>query len=148
MHALGRHLVLELNGCNPKLLNDVKRVEEILVAAAKIAKATIVGTHFHQFSPFGISGVVVIAESHVAVHTWPEHGYAAVDIFTCGETLTPEDAAQYLVEKFQARQPSLIELKRGLIPDSKPAKVATAKVTKVAKEVFAYGRPKELQVVS
>src|SRR5207249_1931097 len=60
LHALGRHLVLELNGCNPKLLNDVKRVEEIMVAAAKIAKATIVGTHFHQFSPFGISGVVVV----------------------------------------------------------------------------------------
>ena len=147
MHALGRHLLLELNGCNTKLLNDIKRVEEILVNGAKLAKATIVGTHFHQFSPFGISGVVVIAESHVAVHTWPEHGYAAVDIFTCGETLSPEVAAQYLVEKFQSRQPSLIELKRGLIPDSKPAKVAP-KVTKEAKEVFAYGRSKELQVVS
>jgi len=118
-----------------------------MVAAAKVAKASIVGSHFHQFSPYGISGVVVIAESHVAIHTWPEHGYAAVDIFTCGETLSPEVAAQYLVEKFQARQPSLIELKRGLIPDSKSAKVA-AKVTKEAKEVFAYGRPKELQVVS
>ena len=140
--------MLELNGCNPKLLNDVKRVEEIMVSAAKLAKATIVGTHFHQFSPFGISGVVVIAESHVAVHTWPEHGYAAVDIFTCGETLIPEVAAQYLVQKFQARQPSLIELKRGLIPDSKPAKVASAKVAKVGQEVFAYGPPKELQVVS
>lgn len=147
MQALGRHLLLELNGCNPKLLNDVKRVEEIMVAAAKIAKATIVGSHFHQFSPFGISGVVVIAESHVAIHTWPEHGYAAVDIFTCGETLSPEIAAQYLVQKFQSRQPSLMELKRGLIPDSKPSKVA-AKVAKEAKEVFAYGRPKELQVVS
>ena len=147
MHALGRHLVLELNGCNPKLLGDVKRVEEAMVAAAKIAKATIVGVHFHQFSPFGVSGVVVIAESHVAIHTWPEHAYAAVDIFTCGETLNSELAAQYLVEKFQSRQPSLMELKRGLIPDSKPAKVS-AKVTTEAKEVFAYGRPKELQVVS
>jgi len=140
-------LVLELNGCNPKLLGDVKRVEDIMVAAAKIAKATIVGVHFHQFSPFGVSGVVVIAESHVAIHTWPEHAYAAVDIFTCGETLNSELAAQYLVEKFQSRQPSLMELKRGLIPDSQPAKVS-GKVTKEAKEVFAYGRPKELQVVS
>ena len=119
-----------------------------MVTAAKIAKATIVGTHFHQFSPYGISGVVVIAESHVAIHTWPEHGYAAVDIFTCGETLSPEIAAQFLVEKFQARQPSLMELKRGLIPDSKPARVASAKVAKVAQEVFTYGPPKELQVVS
>ena len=147
MHALGRHLVLELNGCNPKLLGDVKRVEDIMVAAAKIARATVVGVHFHQFSPFGVSGVVVIAESHLAIHTWPEHAYAAVDIFTCGETLNSELAAQYLVEKFQSRQPSLMELKRGLIPDSQPAKVS-GKVTKEAKEVFAYGRPKQLQVVS
>ena len=148
MHALGRHLLLELNGCNPKLLNDVKRVEEIMVAGAKIAKATIVGTHFHQFSPFGISGIIVIAESHVSIHTWPEHGYAAVDIFTCGETLQPEVAARFFVDKFQARNPSLVEMKRGILPDAKPAKVATAKVDKVAKEVFPYGRPKELQVVS
>lgn len=143
MHALGRHLLLELNGCNSKLLNDIKRVEDFMVAGAKLAKATIIGSHFHQFSPFGISGVVIIAESHVAIHTWPEHGYAAVDIFTCGETLQPEVAAQYFVDKFQARHPSLFEMKRGLIPDSKPAKVA-----KVAKDLFPYDRPKELQVVS
>jgi S-adenosylmethionine decarboxylase proenzyme len=118
-------------------------VEEVMVAGAKLAKATIIGSHFHQFSPFGISGVVVIAESHLAIHTWPEHGYAAVDIFTCGETLQPEVAAQYLVDKFQARHPSLFEMKRGLIPDSKPAKVA-----KAAKEIFPYDSPKELQVVS
>ena len=118
-----------------------------MLATAKVAKATIVGSHFHQFSPFGVSGVVVIAESHLAIHTWPEYGYAAIDIFTCGETLGTEVAAQYLVEKFQSRQPSLIELKRGLISDSNPAKVSS-KVTKAVKEVFAYGRPKELQVVS
>ena len=143
MHALGRHLLLELNGCNSKLLNDIKRVEDFMVSGAKLAKATIIGSHFHQFSPFGISGVVIIAESHVAIHTWPEHGYAAVDIFTCGETLQPEVAAQYFVDKFQARYPSLFEMKRGLIPDAKPAKVA-----KVAKAIFPYDRPKELQVVS
>jgi S-adenosylmethionine decarboxylase len=143
LHALGRHLLLELHGCNAKLLNDIKRVEEILVSGARIAKATIVGTHFHQFSPFGISGVVVIAESHLAVHTWPEHGYAAVDIFTCGETLRPEIAAQYFVEKFESRQPSLIELKRGMLSSPKLAKAA-----KDEKAVFAYGQPKELQVVS
>lgn len=118
-----------------------------MLATAKVAKATIVGSHFHQFSPFGVSGVVVIAESHLAIHTWPEYGYAAIDIFTCGETLGTDVAAQYLVEKFQSRQPTLMELKRGLISDSSPAKVSS-KVTKEVKEVFAYGRPKELQVVS
>ena len=143
MQTLGRHLLIELNGCNPKILNDIKKVEEILLAGAKFTKATIIGTHYHQFSPFGISGVIVIAESHLAIHTWPEHGYAAVDIFTCGETLSPEIAAQYLVEKFQARHPSLVELRRGVLPNPKPAKVG-----KVEKAIFAYGRPKELQVVS
>jgi S-adenosylmethionine decarboxylase len=143
LHALGRHLLLELNGCNPKFLNDIKSVEEILVAAAKIAKATIVGAHFHQFSPFGISGVVVIAESHLSIHTWPEHNYAAVDIFTCGKTLLPELAAQFLVEKFQASQPFLVDLRRGMFAAPKPAQPA-----KEQKELFAYGRPQELQVVS
>ena len=137
-------MLLELNGCNVKLLNDIKKVEEILVTSAKIAKATIIGTHFHRFSPFGISGVVVIADSHLAIHTWPEHGYAAVDIFTCGQTLSPETAAQYLVEKFQSRQPSLLELKRGMLT----AGAKTAKMAKDEKEIFAYGRPEELQVVS
>ena len=143
MQALGRHLLLELNGCNPKFLNDIKSVEEILVAAAKIAKATVVGAHFHQFSPFGISGVVVIAESHLSIHTWPEHNYAAVDIFTCGKTLLPELAAQSLVEKFQARQPFLVEMKRGMFAAPKPVKVR-----KEEKGLFTYGRPQELQVVS
>lgn len=147
MHALGQHLVLELNGCTSKLLGDVKRVEEIMVAAAKIAKATIVGVHFHQFSPFGVSGVVVIAESHFAIHTWPEHGYAALDIFTCGDTLNSELAVQYLVKKFQSRRPTLIELKRGLLSDANPAHVLPD-ITKETKAVFPYGRPKELQVVS
>ena len=113
MHALGRHLVLELNGCNPKLLNDVKRVEEIMVAAAKIAKATIVGTHFHQFSPFGISGVVVIAESHVAIHTWPEHGYAAVDIFSCGTKLDHAIIRDHLRAGLAAANVEARELTRG-----------------------------------
>jgi S-adenosylmethionine decarboxylase len=114
LHALGRHLLLELNGCNPKFLNDIKSVEEILVAAAKIAKATIVGAHFHQFSPFGISGVVVIAESHLSIHTWPEYRYAAVDIFSCGDILQPEIAAHYLVEQFGAERTSVVEMQRGL----------------------------------
>ena len=139
--------MLELNECPPKLLGNVKSVEEIMVAAAKIAKATIVGVHFHQFSPFGVSGVVVIAESHVAIHTWPEYGYAAVDIFTCGDTLRSEVAAQYLVEKFQSRRPALTELKRGLISDAKPSKVLP-QIMQSSKEIFPYGRPSALQVVS
>ena len=115
MHALGTHLLVELRDCNPDILDKLKKVEGILVSAAKTAKATVVGSHFHRFSPFGISGVVVIAESHLSVHTWPEYGYAAVDIFTCGEVLKPEVAAQYIIKQFRSQNPSIIEVKRGIL---------------------------------
>lgn len=143
MHALGTHLLVELKDCNSKLLNDIKKIEEILVAAAKEAKATIIESRFHKFSPFGISGVVVIAESHLTIHTWPEYGYAAVDIFTCGETLQPSVAATYVITKLQSKNPSMVEMKRGLLSmgnhklPHKPVKG----------EPVQYDRAKELQMV-
>ncbi|MDC4224083.1 MAG: adenosylmethionine decarboxylase [Candidatus Manganitrophus sp.] len=143
MHALGTHLLVELKDCNSKILNDVKKIEDILVTAAKEAKATIIESRFHKFSPFGISGVVVIAESHLTIHTWPEYGYAAVDIFTCGETLQPSVAASYIVSKLQSKNPSLVEMKRGLLSlgDQKlPHKP-------VKGEPVHYDRAKELQMV-
>ena len=82
---VGHHLLLEFSGCDDVLLNDVGRLEACLVEACRTAGATVVKSAFHAFSPIGASGVVVIAESHVTVHTWPEHGYAALDIFTCGQ---------------------------------------------------------------
>jgi len=114
LDALGTHILLELNDCNSEILCDLKHIEEILLTAAKKAKGTIVESRFHQFSPFGISGLVVIAESHLSIHTWPEHRYAAVDIFSCGESLKPLLATSYLVEKLESLNTSIIELKRGL----------------------------------
>ncbi|MFQ5584548.1 MAG: adenosylmethionine decarboxylase, partial [Calditrichia bacterium] len=108
VEALGRHFLVELGECNIDILNDLRKIEDILVTAAKKAKATIVESRFHQFNPFGISGVVVIAESHLTIHTWPEHGYAAVDIFTCGKALEPTTATDYLIKKFQSRNPSMV----------------------------------------
>src|SRR5262249_52699959 len=84
------------------------------VEAAKRAQATIVDVVFHEFNPFGISGVVVIAESHLAIHTWPEYRYAAVDVFSCGESLQPQVAVDYLVEQLGADRASVVELQRGL----------------------------------
>ncbi len=115
MHALGTHLLVELRDCNSEILHDIKKVGDILVEAARTAKATVVDSHFHQFSPHGISGVVIIAESHLSVHTWPEYGYAAVDIFTCGDVLKPEVAASYAIKHFESKQPSIIEVKRGIL---------------------------------
>jgi S-adenosylmethionine decarboxylase len=115
LHALGTHLLVELRDCNPEILKDLKKVKNALVSAAKEAKATIVDISFHEFNPFGISGMVVIAESHLSIHTWPEYAYAAVDIFTCGDIIKPEVAASFLIEKFESRSPSIVELKRGIL---------------------------------
>jgi S-adenosylmethionine decarboxylase len=143
VHALGTHLLVELKECNAKTLNDLKRVEEILISAAKEAKATIVETFFHKFSPFGISGVVVIAESHLSIHTWPEYNYAAVDIFTCGESLQPGVAATYLISKLQSKSPSVMEVKRGML-SANGAKLPH----KASKgEMLEHDRAKELQMV-
>ncbi len=116
MTALGRHVLLELFDCDAEALTSLDLVKSAMIEAAKRAQATIVDVVFHEFNPFGISGVVVIAESHLAVHTWPEHGYAAVDVFSCGDTLQPQAAVEYLVEQFGAGRTSVIELQRGVFP--------------------------------
>ena len=114
MNALGRHLLLELFDCASDAINNLEAVKGALVEAAKRAHATIVDVVFHEFSPFGVSGVVVIAESHLSIHTWPEYRYAAVDIFSCGDILKPEVAASYLVEQFGAERTSVVEMQRGM----------------------------------
>lgn len=115
MYALGTHLLVELRDCNPAILKSLEKVQDALVSAAKEAKATIIDISFHEFNPFGISGMVVIAESHLSIHTWPEYCYAAVDIFTCGEVIKPEVAAASLIERFESKNPSMVEMKRGII---------------------------------
>jgi len=118
LYALGRHLLLELKMCNKEVLDDLDFLKECLNEAAIECGATVVGESFYHFSPQGVSGVVNIAESHIAVHTWPEHGYAAVDVFTCGDDVDPEKAAKLIVERLGAQSHSLIELRRGIIEDS------------------------------
>jgi S-adenosylmethionine decarboxylase len=116
LQALGKHLLVELHGCDPEALKSIDLIRDAMVMAAKAANATIVGVSFHEFSPFGVSGVVVIAESHLSVHTWPEHRYAAVDVFTCGDVIKPEAAVAYLASRFRCKNPSVVEMKRGIIP--------------------------------
>ncbi|MFN3763430.1 MAG: adenosylmethionine decarboxylase, partial [Anaerolineae bacterium] len=86
VQPLGVHYLLELRGCDPTVINDLPEVRRILIEAAKQAKATVLDARFHQFSPQGVSGVVVVGESHLSIHTWPEYGYASADIYTCGHT--------------------------------------------------------------
>ena len=113
MNALGKHLLLELHDCNRKILNDIDAIREIMIAAATGCGATILGESFHQFSPQGVSGVIIIAESHLTIHTWPEHGYAGADIFTCGTTVKPEKAAEVIIERLHPKTHSIIQMYRG-----------------------------------
>jgi S-adenosylmethionine decarboxylase len=115
LNALGRHLLLELKDCNRDILNDLNLLKSIMPAAAIEAGATVLGDSFHQFEPQGVSGVVIIAESHLFIHTWPECGYAAVDIFTCGESVKPNKAAQIIIEKLGAKNHTILEIQRGIL---------------------------------
>ncbi|WP_296864420.1 adenosylmethionine decarboxylase [Thermosyntropha sp.] len=115
MQALGRHILAEIYGCKFEVLNDLKKIEDIMLNAALEAGAEVREFVFHKFSPQGVSGVVVISESHLAIHTWPELGYAAVDVFTCGEKVDPWDACNYLAENFGAEYVNATEVKRGII---------------------------------
>ena len=113
--TLGTHLLLEMNECDAALLDDLAVVKQTLLAAAEEAGATVVGEVFHKFSPQGVTGIVCITESHISIHTWPEHGYAAVDIFTCGENFKPMEAAHLIAESLQAQHANVMEVQRGLI---------------------------------
>ncbi len=112
---LGRHVLAEFFECDPNTLNSMDKVEKYMVDAALECGATIVQKCFHMFNPYGVSGVVIISESHLAIHTWPELGYAAVDLFTCGSKCDPKVAYEFLKNKFSSKRANFTELKRGII---------------------------------
>ncbi len=128
MKALGRHILAEVFGCDRSILDDPAKVERILVDAALGAGAEVREVAFHKFSPQGVSGVVIISESHLAVHTWPELGYAALDVFTCGENVDPWDACQAVVDAFHAETVQATETLRGIQqgPSLRPVPVGQA----------------------
>ena len=115
MNALGRHLLVELYGCDKEALNNLDFLRKVMVDAAIQSGAVVLGDSFHRFAPQGVSGVVIIAESHLSIHTWPEYGYAAVDVFTCGTTVQPEKAARVLIEKLGSGNHSIVEIPRGVL---------------------------------
>lgn len=112
--AIGHHYIVEASGCNPKVISSVEKVQQILVNAAEIAGAQIWSISFSKFAPKGVSGTVVISESHISIHTWPEFRYVALDIYTCGETVDPEKAVKYSVEAFGASTSHITEITRGI----------------------------------
>ena len=114
MNTRGVHLLCELSGCNKAALADINAVRASLEMAAKAANATVLNSSFHQFSLTGISGVLCLAESHISIHTWPECGYAAVDIYTCGDTATPHQGISVLASALKAQGTIVREVTRGI----------------------------------
>jgi len=111
--TFARHLLVELDGCDRAVLNDEQKVRALMRRAAEAAGARVVSETFHRYAPQGITGVIVIEESHFSVHTWPECGYAAIDFYTCGEC-APERAAEVLREGFSAQRVETMLVERGL----------------------------------
>jgi S-adenosylmethionine decarboxylase proenzyme len=114
MASFGIHLLVELGSCNREKIDSAEYLEKIMAQAAEIAGATVLTTAFQTFNPQGVSGVVVIAESHLTVHTWPEYGYAAVDIFTCGDSVDPWKAAGFMRQSLEAQETQIRDFRRGL----------------------------------
>lgn len=110
---LGRHLLLELCGCPSERLDDPSGLQDAMLEAARAAGATVLSQHFHRFSPQGVTGVLLLAESHLALHSWPELGYAAVDFFTCGSHADQEYCLALLAKALGATHFTARELSRG-----------------------------------
>ena len=114
--TVGVHCILDLYDCPSDLLNDRPFIEQAMRDAAQQGLATLLKEISHQFTPHGVTSLGLLAESHLSIHTWPEHSYAAADIFTCGEDFKPHRAASQIIEKLQCADPDIKEIKRGFIP--------------------------------
>ncbi len=113
IEQLGRHILVEMYNCDKEVLNDHKLIEQYMNEAAEKSGATIVQSVFHMFNPWGVSGAVIIQESHLTIHTWPEYGYAAIDLFTCGDSVNPWIGFDYLKEVLVSDKTETTEVVRG-----------------------------------
>ena len=114
---LGTHYLAEFFNCDRSKINDMAFIERIMIEATELSGARMIKHLFHQFSPQGISGVIVIAESHFAIHTWPEHGYAAVDLFSCSD-FDYKTAMNHIRKNIDSQFHSVALVRRGIFNDS------------------------------
>tara|TARA_B100001013_G_scaffold283720_2_gene183619 strand:+ start:255 stop:656 length:402 start_codon:yes stop_codon:yes gene_type:complete len=114
LKSLGIQILLDLEECDPILLDDITVIKNLLRTAAFKGGAAIVGESFHKFNPLGVTGVISIAESHIFIHTWPEHSYAAVDIFSCGNSFDAEVASKTLTVGIKSKKQTVTRINRGL----------------------------------
>lgn len=121
----GKHLLVDYLGCDFEALNNLRQIKELMEAAAIAAGAHIIGSEFHPFEPHGVSGVVIVSESHLSIHTWPEEGYAAVDFYTCGES-QPTRAHEVLLGGLKAKDCNTLFVERGRIRQPAVMKITSA----------------------
>ncbi|QED26859.1 adenosylmethionine decarboxylase [Microvenator marinus] len=122
LNTFGRHLLVEFFGCSETILNDIQSIEDVMRKAVKASGATEVGCVFHKFNPVGASGVIVLSESHISIHTWPEEGFAAVDFYTCGDC-DPHRGLDILLEGLDGSHYELMYVERGLEGQDKSMQV-------------------------
>ena len=115
--TVGTHLLAEMWGAPPDLLNDAKTLEDLLGEAVEAGGATLINICVHQFAPHGVTGTATLAVSHICIHTWPECSYAAVDVFMCGKG-NARDALEFLREKLDPERTEIVELKRGVAAEN------------------------------
>lgn len=113
LETTGTHCLLELYDCPADLLNDEQKINEALRHAVHLGSADLIQNVSHKFTPQGITALGLLSESHISIHTWPEHGYAAADVFTCGERANAEVACLHLIEALEAGRHELLKLTRG-----------------------------------
>jgi len=113
-HSLGSHLLIELFDCDEATIRQESTVGDAMVKAAEASDASIVTSSFHEFKPYGVSGAVIIQESHYTIHTWPEHRYAAVDLFYCGGTIHVDKAIDVLRQRFKPERIKFLVVRRGI----------------------------------
>ncbi len=102
LKSISRHIIADIKSEDPFLLDDTELILETLALAAKAAQATVLKTAYHRFTPHGVTAVLLLAESHISIHTWPELNKAAVDIYTCGEHTDPDAGLQTILDKLKA----------------------------------------------
>ncbi len=112
----GRHLILDLYDCDPEILNDYEELQRLLEASLVMAKANILRIFGEKFEPQGVTLLALLAESHASIHTWPELGYAAIDLYTCGDKTETHKAAEFLKSKLKAEIAEQKELSRSVTP--------------------------------
>ena len=139
MQAIGRHIILELWRCSGSSLNSLDTAEQALRDMVVALDVNLLDLRVYPFSPVGVTGIAIVSESHLVIHTWPEHGYAAVDIFTCGAPRDPQAAIGVLRHHFQPEHVQVMEINRGQLDLTEGPSEVNGPV-KTSKSPRAHGR--------